>query len=335
MANPYTEVTISPSDDGSTGSTNQLTWAKHKTKLGDPLKTGVESTQTNITSAFAKVPFSDVIALSSAHTQIATDRGKIYDVSSGTFTIDLLLAATAGAGFTFGIVNNGSGVVTLDGSASEEINGSTTLALATGGSGLFTCNGTSWSGIVGTSTGASTTELDVLDGATLTTAELNVLDDSVQAVSGYATGVREYVEAVQGGNTTTLSFTTGARTINTWYDYGPTSGGADDDWTALDDIPLGANYVILKIKGSIQASTTATWHQVRLYGRKNGEATTQSTYAVIHDAHVYNRSGSNEADGNTTTCYLPVDANNRFELSWDSTGSPTSGDWTITLVGWG
>ena len=55
----YTPVTITgyntspPPDDGSTGTNNQLTWAKHKDKLGDPLKTAIESINTNVSAAFS------------------------------------------------------------------------------------------------------------------------------------------------------------------------------------------------------------------------------------------------------------------------------------------
>lgn len=61
MANPYTAVTISgynatpPPDDGSQVSANQVTWAKHKTKLADPIKTLAESINTNVNAAFATV----------------------------------------------------------------------------------------------------------------------------------------------------------------------------------------------------------------------------------------------------------------------------------------
>ena len=59
MANPYTSVSISgynanpPSDDGTQASQNEVEWAKHKDKLGDPLKTAIESIDTNVTTAFA------------------------------------------------------------------------------------------------------------------------------------------------------------------------------------------------------------------------------------------------------------------------------------------
>lgn len=62
MTTHYTPVAVSgynsgaPPDDGSTGSDNTLTWAKHKTKLGDPIKTAVEQVNTNLVSAFNNVP---------------------------------------------------------------------------------------------------------------------------------------------------------------------------------------------------------------------------------------------------------------------------------------
>lgn len=62
MTTHYTSVSVSgynsgaPPDDGSTGSDNTVTWAKHKTKLGDPLKTAVEQVNTNLVSAFNDVP---------------------------------------------------------------------------------------------------------------------------------------------------------------------------------------------------------------------------------------------------------------------------------------
>lgn len=56
MAN-YTTVTVSnynsspPSDDGSTDSTNRITWSGIKTKLTDPLNTAIASINSNIITA--------------------------------------------------------------------------------------------------------------------------------------------------------------------------------------------------------------------------------------------------------------------------------------------
>lgn len=53
----YTEVAISdynaspPTDDGASGATNTITWAKIKTKLGDPINTAIASVDDNVASA--------------------------------------------------------------------------------------------------------------------------------------------------------------------------------------------------------------------------------------------------------------------------------------------
>jgi len=63
--NPYTSVSIAgynaspPSDAGEKTSSNQLEWAKHKEKLGDPLKTLAEAVNTNVLSAFGALVMTD------------------------------------------------------------------------------------------------------------------------------------------------------------------------------------------------------------------------------------------------------------------------------------
>lgn len=55
--NPYTSQSISgynsspPPDDGSQTSANKVEWAKHKTKLADPIKTLAEAINSQITNA--------------------------------------------------------------------------------------------------------------------------------------------------------------------------------------------------------------------------------------------------------------------------------------------
>jgi hypothetical protein len=62
MTSPYQSPTpitgynaTPPSDDGSTVSSNQLSWAKHKTKLSDPIKTFVEAIDANVQAAFTAI----------------------------------------------------------------------------------------------------------------------------------------------------------------------------------------------------------------------------------------------------------------------------------------
>ena len=150
MANPFTTPTISnyntspPSDDGSATAANEITWAKHKTKLADPVKTFVDSVSTNITTAFTRIfPF-QTGAITATYTLQASDRGKMLTCSN-TFTLTLLPAATAAANFVFGVKNTGSGTITIDGDGSETIDGATTLALDTQYEAVeLICDGSNW-----------------------------------------------------------------------------------------------------------------------------------------------------------------------------------------------
>ena len=151
MAVPYTTQTISgynsspPPDDGTQVSTNEIKWSNHKTKLADPVKTLSEAFNTELLSAFSLVQGQTISTLSSAYTVLAADRGKFLSVT-GTTTITLIAAATAGTGFPLVIVNTGTGIVTVDGNASETINGSTTISLSPGIFADLTCNGSLWIG---------------------------------------------------------------------------------------------------------------------------------------------------------------------------------------------
>jgi hypothetical protein len=341
MANPYTSVSISnynnnpPPDDGSETTPNQIFWATIKTKLTDPHDTAIQSIDTNISSAFGKVPFIDITTLTGAHTVASNERGHLFDVASGTFTLTLLAAATAGAGFTFGIVNNGSGTVTIDGNSTETVNGTTTLVLAPGEGGMFCCDGSNWAGFVAslaqlgiTSTAA---ELNLLDGATVTVDEINELDASAATIAGFQSGIRTHIESENGGDHT--GFNIAGLTQATWTTIGPTSTGATSEWTALDSVPATAQAIIVKIIADIQGATIDTWYQAFVYARNAGETTTMSAYAKIMGLSNYNRSGSNEADANVTTHIIPVDSNNHFDLAWDDNNSPTLSA-ICYLVGW-
>lgn len=76
---PYTSVSISgynsspPPDDGSQTSANKVEWAKHKTKIGDPIKTLAEGINTNVLAAFAAVSLMDWSAITTSATIAETD----------------------------------------------------------------------------------------------------------------------------------------------------------------------------------------------------------------------------------------------------------------------
>ncbi len=65
-------------------------------------------------------------------TAVAADIGALFDITSGTFTIDFSGAATLGAGWSCAIDNNGDGIITLDPNSTETIDGDTTLRVVAG-----------------------------------------------------------------------------------------------------------------------------------------------------------------------------------------------------------
>jgi len=99
---------------------------------------------------------SAIVTKSAPYTLVAGDRGKLFDVS-GTTTITLLAAATAGSGFIAVIRNAGAGIVTVDGNGAETINGSATLTLSVGHWAIITCDGTNWSALAYTPASSTST----------------------------------------------------------------------------------------------------------------------------------------------------------------------------------
>lgn len=63
--NPYTSQSISgynaspPSDDGSQASSNQVEWAKHINKIGNPLRTLAEAINSAVLAAFGSLLVTD------------------------------------------------------------------------------------------------------------------------------------------------------------------------------------------------------------------------------------------------------------------------------------
>lgn len=88
-------------------------------------------------------PLSSYVVKSSAYTVAAGDKGKVLDCS-GTWTLSLLAAATAGDGFNVSVRNSGTGIITADPNLSETIDGGATLAISSGESAILYCTGTAW-----------------------------------------------------------------------------------------------------------------------------------------------------------------------------------------------
>jgi hypothetical protein len=84
-----------------------------------------------------------VTAKSGAYTLAASDRGQLLDCA-GTWTLSLLAAATAGAGFCVALRNSGSGVITIDPDGAETVDGESTITIEEASSAILVCTGTGW-----------------------------------------------------------------------------------------------------------------------------------------------------------------------------------------------
>lgn len=80
-------------------------------------------------------------ALTGAYTALTTDRGKVLDATSGTWTLAFQGVATLGAGWATIVRNSGSGTITLDPSGAELIDGAATMALLPGHTVWVLCDG--------------------------------------------------------------------------------------------------------------------------------------------------------------------------------------------------
>lgn len=83
-------------------------------------------------------------AKTSSYVVTTADNGNLIDCTTGTFTVTLPVASTAGAGFNVSIINSGTGVITVDGDGTETIDGDLTYTLAAYQFVKLISNGSNW-----------------------------------------------------------------------------------------------------------------------------------------------------------------------------------------------
>lgn len=328
MASPYTSVSIAdynanpPTDDGAATPANELNWSKHKEKLGDPIKTLSEAINTNLVAAFGDRLLNAEAQKTGIYTVLATDRGSLINCTANTFTVTLLAAATAGDGFEIIIYNSGSGVITVDGNASETVNGAATQTLQSGGWLMLRCDGSNWAGI-----GGNENLIDVSS----TTDEINELDASVAAVSGFASGIRTYFDSDLGATT---AFDIDANIGAAFETVGPTSSGATNVWTAMDSIPTGATAAIVKINNQITGATNGSTYSSAVTTKINGgSGAAGETDIVSSYSLVVNRSGSAETAVSVGETIIPLDGSLLFQIAWSEAGTTPTSNVSMYLVG--
>lgn len=98
-----------PSDDGTASESNRVNWSKHKTKLGDPVKTLAEAINTALVSHVDTATNDKSLA----YTTVAADHGRLINVTAG-ITISLGDAGTMGADYLVFIKNSHTAAITVD-----------------------------------------------------------------------------------------------------------------------------------------------------------------------------------------------------------------------------
>ncbi len=225
MSNPYTNPTLTgynsnpPPDDGSGGDDNEITWAKHKDKIGDPLKNFSQAIDSAVNTAFDAIAFNAVSNQATNFTVTVAERGAVINVTA-TATITLLAAGTATSGF-FVCVRNSSttDTATVDGNGSETIDGELTVAIPPGGSLFLVSTGSAWITAIDFRLGATNIEMsgatilwakgaDIASGTTidLSAADGNYIDiTGTTAITGLGTVQAGALFALQFDGALTLT----------------------------------------------------------------------------------------------------------------------------------
>lgn len=155
MSNPYEKPNLTgynqnpPPDDGSETSSNLLTWAKHLSKIGNPLRDFASAISDATESAFNRIFGNGIQEISTATTLTDSDQGQIVFVSSGV-TVTLPSTSDVGSNWIVLIANTqevGNTDVTIEGSGSETINGESSINLIPKSYALIISNGTNFKAI--------------------------------------------------------------------------------------------------------------------------------------------------------------------------------------------
>ena len=174
MTNPYNSSTVPPSynanpppDDGSPVAANEIKWATHKDKIGDPLKSFVESVNSNVLAAFTQILGGAVSQEASNFTITSADRGKFF-ICSNNITVSFDPANSIGSNFCVAIQKaDVANTVTIDPDGSETIDGNTTLVLRRLREAVIvTCDGSNF--FTATTPASALVSRGQIDGMTLT-----------------------------------------------------------------------------------------------------------------------------------------------------------------------
>lgn len=140
-----------------------------------------------------------------------------------------------------------------------------------------------------------------------------------QAVSGYVSGVTEYLESTVGAHSTLFNISSAIAAA--WESVGPTGSGAVNIWTALDSIPSGCKWINLKIYNHAADSGATLDAFQSIYARPTGSSEVADTRLNISLAHISSTNISDPSIKVVSTCDVLVDSLRRFDLYRSTTGT--------------
>ncbi len=105
---------------------------------------------------------------------------------------------------------------------------------------------------------------------------------------------------------------------------GPTGSSATNIWTAMDNIPLGAVSITIRLTHLITGSTNGDTYSVISHCRGTGSGVGPSVDNIVIASQFINRSGSPEEALEMSEISITLDSTNKFDINLTSSGtSPT------------
>lgn len=161
----------------------------------------VNGTQLDEVARFPHELIPAVSGKTGAYTVTTADRNKLIDATSGTWTLTLPPAATAGAGFAVAVKNSGAGTITIDGNASETIDGATTQSLLRGHSYWLICDGSNWKRVGHNALTVSDARTNTVDAALVVTSTTSGVP-----AAGIGTGIKLQAESADENPSDVVEF---------------------------------------------------------------------------------------------------------------------------------
>jgi len=119
---------------------------------------------------------------------------------------------------------------------------------------------------------------------------------------------------------------------NTWESVGPTGSGADNIWTALDNLPDGTNWIRLSVKHKGTNGVASLLSISSLWIRKGSTSVGTAHCLVSEISELISASGFGQATVMTTPI-VQLDGNKTFDVYWN--GTFTTHELDLYIVSYG